>query len=144
MNNIDVLKIVGIVATLLLVGFFSGIEVAFLSANKFSFELKKKQGLRSGKILSQLLESPAKFIGSTLIGLCVSIAIYGLLVGQFLSPLWNWVEGHLTTPVAEYVKYVRLVFETLLAGLIILFVEFFFKAAFRAKNDSVLSFFFYL
>ena len=141
MNNIDVLKIVGIVATLLLVGFFSGIEVAFLSANKFSFELKKKQGLRSGKILSQLLESPAKFIGSTLIGLCVSIAIYGLLVGQFLSPLWNWVEGHLTTPVAEYVKYVRLVFETLLAGLIILFVEFFFKAAFRAKNDSVLSFF---
>ncbi len=141
MNNIDILKIIGIVCTLLLVGFFSGIEVAFLSANKFSFELKKKQGFRSGKILTQLLDTPGKYIGSTLIGLCVAISIYGLLVGQVLSPLWNWIELHLPGSLSPYVKYVRLIFETFLATLIILFVQFFFKALFRAKNDSVLSFF---
>ena len=55
MTDVDVLKLVGIILTLLLVGFFAGIEVAFVSANKFSFELKRKQGLRSGRILSEPL-----------------------------------------------------------------------------------------
>lgn len=44
--------------SLLLAGFFTGIEVAFISANKISIELKKKQGLKSGRILSEFLESP--------------------------------------------------------------------------------------
>lgn len=141
MNNVDVLKIVGIIFTLLLVGFFAGIEVAFVSANKFSFELKRKQGLRSGKILSQLLEQPVKFIGTAIFGLTLTIVIYGLLVGEFLSPLWDWIEQHFTSAFSAYIKYLRLIFETLLSTLIILIVQFSFKAFFRAKNDSVLSVF---
>ena len=56
MNEFGLLKIIGIIITLLFVGFFAGIQVAFISANKFSFELKRKQGLRSGRVLAQLLE----------------------------------------------------------------------------------------
>lgn len=141
MNNVDVLKIVGIIFTLLLVGFFAGIEVAFVSANKFSFELKRKQGLRSGKILSQLLDQPVKFIGTAILGLTLTIVIYGLLVGEFLSPLWDWIERHITSTFSAYIKYMRLVFETLLSTIIILIVQFSFRAFFRAKNDSVLSVF---
>ena len=141
MTDVDVLKLVGIILTLLLVGFFAGIEVAFVSANKFSFELKRKQGLRSGRILSQLLEQPVKFIGTTLVGLSLVVVIYGLLVGEFLSPLWDWIELHLATSFSAYVKYLRLIFETLLSTLILLFIQFSFKAVFRAKNDSVLSIF---
>lgn len=141
MADVDILKLVGIILTLLLVGFFAGIEVAFVSANKFSFELKRKQGLRSGRILSQLLEQPVKFIGTTLVGLSLVVVIYGLLVGEFLSPLWDWIEKHLATSVSAYVKYLRLIFETLLSTLILLIVQFSFKALFRAKNDSVLSIF---
>ena len=63
---IDINKLIGIGVTLLLVGFFAGIEIAFVSANKLSIELKKKQGLRSGRILSQFMESPAKFGGQYL------------------------------------------------------------------------------
>lgn len=141
MADVDVLKLVGIILTLLLVGFFAGIEVAFVSANKFSFELKRKQGLRSGKILSQLLDEPAKFIGTTLVGLSLVVVVYGLLVGEFLSPLWDWIEVHLAASFSDYVKYLRLIFETLLSTLILLIVQFSFKAVFRAKNDSVLSIF---
>ncbi|MFT3748344.1 MAG: hemolysin family protein [Agriterribacter sp.] len=141
MNNVDVLKIVGIVFTLLLVGFFAGIEVAFVSANKFSFELKRKQGLRSGKILSQLLDQPVKFIGTAILGLTLTIVVYGLLVGEFLSPLWDWIEQHITSAFSAYIKYMRLIFETLLSTIIILIVQFSFRAFFRAKNDSVLSVF---
>ncbi len=141
MGDVDILKLIGIILTLILVGFFSGIEVAFVSANKFSFELKRKQGLRSGRILSQLLEEPVKFIGTTLVGLILTIVIYGLLVGEFLSPLWDWIEMHLKASFSAYVKYLRLIFETLLSALILLVVQFSFKAFFRAKNDSVLSLF---
>lgn len=141
MTNVDLLKIIGIIFTLLLVGFFAGIEVAFVSANKFSFELKRKQGLRSGKILSQLLEQPVKFIGTAIFGLTLTIVVYGLLVGEFLSPLWDWIEKHFTASFSAYIKYLRLIFETLLSTLIILIVQFSFRAFFRAKNDSVLSVF---
>lgn len=141
MTDVDILKLIGIISTLLLVGFFAGIEAAFVSANKFSFELKRKQGLRSGRILSQLLEQPVKFIGTTLVGLSLSVVVYGLLVGEFLSPLWDWIEVHLAASFSDYVKYLRLIFETLISALILLVVHFSFRAVFRAKNDSVLSIF---
>ncbi|HEX5026982.1 MAG TPA: hemolysin family protein [Agriterribacter sp.] len=144
MTDVDILKLVGIIFTLLLVGFFSGIEVAFVSANKFSFELKRKQGLRSGRILTHLLDHPVQFIGTTLVGLSISVVVYGLLVGQFLSPLWDWVEKQLTSSFSAYIKYLRLIFETLLSAIILLIVQFSFKAMFRAKNDSALSIFAHL
>jgi len=141
MNEFGLLKIIGIIITLLFVGFFAGIQVAFISANKFSFELKRKQGLRSGRVLAQLLEHPVKFTGTTILGLTLCIVIYGLLVGQALSPLWDYIELHLSASFSAYIKYLRLIFETLLSSLILIIILFSFKAFFRAKNDSVLSLF---
>jgi putative hemolysin len=57
-----------IVLSILLVGFFVGIQIAFISVNKLTVELKKKQGRRSGVLLSNFLDEPSKFIGATLIG----------------------------------------------------------------------------
>ena len=57
-----ILALIGL--SLLLAGFFQGIEVAFVSANKISIELKKKQGLRSGRILSEFLV-PMNFAGDS-------------------------------------------------------------------------------
>ena len=47
-----------IVASIILVGFFAGYEIGFVSANRLSLELKKKQGHRSGKIIANFLETP--------------------------------------------------------------------------------------
>ncbi len=141
MNEFGLLKIIGIIITLLFVGFFAGIQVAFISANKFSFELKRKQGLRSGRVLAQLLEHPVRFTGTTILGFTLCIVIYGLLVGQVLSPLWDYIEQHLSSSFSAYIKYLRLIFETLLSSLILIIILFSFKAFFRAKNDSVLSLF---
>jgi len=132
---IDVNKLIGIGVTLLFVGFFAGIEIAFVSANKLSIELKKKQGLRSGLILSQFMEAPAKFIGTTLIGINIMVVVYGLLVSEFSAPIWELFPSSFVNP------YLRLVVETIISTLIVLLVEFFFKAFFRSKNDSVLRIF---
>jgi CBS domain containing-hemolysin-like protein len=127
--------------SLLLAGFFNGIEVAFVSANKISIELKKKQGLKSGRILSEFLESPAKFIGTTLIGINIVTVLYSLLVGEYFNSLWAWIQGFFVKEAGPYFIYIRLVFNTVLAALIILFVKFSFRALFRAKNDTLLTFF---
>jgi CBS domain containing-hemolysin-like protein len=127
--------------SLLMAGFFSGIEVAFVSANKISIELKKKQGLRSGRILAEFLESPAKFIGTTLIGINLVTVIYSVLVGEYFTSLWEWLQGLLGQETKPYFLYVRLFFDIIMATIIMVVVRFTFRAIFRAKNDTLLSFF---
>jgi putative hemolysin len=126
---------------LLMTGFFAGIEVAFVSANKISIELKKKQGLRSGRILSDFLDSPAKFIGTTLIGINLVTILYAVLVGEYFTYIWEYIQGFFVKEARPYFTYIRLVFDTILATIIIVMVKFTFRAIFRAKNDTLLSFF---
>ena len=54
--------VIWFILTILLMGFFAGIEMAFYSANKMSIELKKKQGLASGQILDQFILLSAELI----------------------------------------------------------------------------------
>lgn len=128
-----------IVVTLLLIGFFAGYEIAFVSANRLSIELKKKQGKKSGIILSNFMEHPARFIGTCLIGLNIFLVIYGLLVHELMSKtIWT----ALWTKLQFQNEYVKLGFDTLMSSLVVLvFGEFIPKAVFRARGDVLLSFF---
>lgn len=64
--------------TLLLMGFFAGIEMAFYSANRLTIELKKKQGGTTGQLLGKFVDSPANFLGTTLIGFNIFLVFLGL------------------------------------------------------------------
>jgi putative hemolysin len=133
--------LVWIVIAWLMIAFFAGIEVAFISANKLAIELKKKQGLQSGIILSNFMEHPAQFIGTGLVGFNVFLVIFGLMVGETFLPLWNLLITKIHMP-GSYVNAIRLFVETLLASVFILLLgEFIPKALFRAKSDSMLNFF---
>jgi putative hemolysin len=125
----------GIIITIIFIGFFAGYEIAFVSANRLSIELKKKQGKSSGIIVSKFLEEPAKFIGTCLIGLNVFLVIYGLLFSLLLKKsLWN--PFHIEN------EYIKLIIDTCLSTIIVLiFGEFIPKAIFRAKSDALLGFF---
>lgn len=124
-----------IIGTLLLIGFFSGLEIAFVSVNRLSVELKKKQGKRSGLIISSFLERPSRFIGTTLLGFNIFLVIYGLMFSDLLR-LSLWYPFKISN------EYVKLVFDTLISTFIVLLVgEFIPKAIFRARNDQLLSFF---
>ena len=92
----DWTALIAIIGSLLLIGFFSGIEIAFVSANKLSIELNRKQGTYSGKIWGSYLDKPTRFIGTTLVGINIVLVIYGLLIGNMLSPVWNWIESKLS------------------------------------------------
>ncbi|CAN5637915.1 hemolysin family protein [soil metagenome] len=124
-----------LIITLIFTGFFAGIEIAFISANKLSIELKKKQGKRSGIILSRFIENPSRFIGTTLIGFNIFLVTYSLTITDFLQPFWQ-LSG-----ISELDKSgsLKLISEVIISTLVVLLVVFFFKAVFRAKNDSMLS-----
>ena len=133
--------LVGIAIAWLMIAFFAGIEVAFVSANKLAIELKKKQGLASGIILSHFMEHPAQFFGTTLVGFNFFLVIFGLMVGETFLPFWNLLITKIHIPSA-YVNAMRLCVETVVAAVFILaFGEFIPRALFRAKSDSMLSFF---
>ncbi|MBS1565892.1 MAG: DUF21 domain-containing protein, partial [Bacteroidetes bacterium] len=87
--SINLTTLIWIIVSVVLVGFFAGIEIAFVSVNRLTVELKKKQGKAGGQILSHFMSSPSSFIGTTLIGFNLFLVIYGLLVGELLAPVWN-------------------------------------------------------
>jgi putative hemolysin len=135
----DWMALIAIAASLLLIGFFSGIEIAFVSANKLSIELNRKQGNYSGRIWGAYTDKPTRFIGTTLVGANIVLVIYGLLIGSMLSPIWEWIKAQLSPSMANYVPYIQLFAETVLSTIILLFIEFLFKALFRAKNNEMLN-----
>lgn len=135
----DWIAFIAIIASLLLIGFFAGIEIAFISANKLSIELNRKQGTKSGKVWGAYSDRPARFIGTTLVGINLVFVVYGLLVVNMLSPIWLWIKSNLPASANNWVDYIKLFVETILSTLIVLFVEFIFKAFFKARNSSILS-----
>ena len=135
--NMDWIALFGIFLSLIIIGFFAGIEIAFVSANKLSIELKKKQGTYSGKIWGQYADSPARFIGTTLIGFNIILVIYGLFWSGFMRDVWHNSIGDFSWNITN--PYLHLVIETIVSTICLLFFEFTFKAIFRAKSDSVLS-----
>jgi putative hemolysin len=129
--NLDLNPLVGIVLSLLLIGFFQGLEIAFISANRLNIELRKKQGKRSGAVLSYFIEHPAQFIGTTIVVINLLIIIYGLFVARFLQPIWQSL--HFTN------DYAILAIDVVVGALFLLFVVFLFKAIFRANNDKIIN-----
>lgn len=132
-----------ILGCILMIAFFAGTEIAFVSASKLNLELKRKQGSLSGKILGHFSNNPEEFIGSSLIGVNVFLVIYGLLMTQLTAPYLHQLLGFVSTKYGQNAfEYVSLVADTLLATLIILFVaEFLPKIIFKSKAETLLSIF---
>lgn len=124
-----------ILGCILMIAFFAGTEIAFVSVNKLNLELKKKQGTFAGRILARFTQNPEEFIGTSLIGVNVMLVIYGLLMTTLNDKWMIYVFPHAN-------QYVRLLLDTLVATVIILiFAEFLPKAIFRSKAEQVLTIF---
>ena len=124
--------IFAIIASVILIGFFSGYEIGFVSANRLSLELKKKQGSRSGKIIAGFLEAPTQFIGTCLIGLNISLVVFGILFEELLH-IHIWSKFGLGDGAI-------LVGNTIVSTFVILFIgELVPKAMFKARAASLIN-----
>ena len=123
--------------TLVFSAFFSGVEIAYISANKLQIELQKKQGLLSGKVLSKFIQQPGQFIGTTLIGNTIMLVLYGTFMAYLLDdPL-----GALFPESANKKAFV-LISQTVLSTILVLITgEFLPKSVFMINPNSMLNFF---
>jgi CBS domain containing-hemolysin-like protein len=128
------MDILALIIILAFIAFFSGIEIAFLSANKLRIELDKNKGTTSGKILSKFNENRHQFISTMLVGLNICVILFGNIMANLLIP-----ANYSFLPKGNFVL---LLSQTIITTLIVLFLgEFFPKALFRINPDKILSFF---
>lgn len=132
----DVFVIVAICLAILFIAFFSGVEVAFASANRLAVELRKKQGSASAIFLSRLFDEPSRFIGTVIVGFNFFLVTFVLLVSAFWSVLLTryGFPGSLILPI-------RLLLEIIMSMIVVILIgEFIPKAIFRTKSDPLLYF----
>jgi hypothetical protein len=134
------LLLIGIIIAFLLGGFFAGVEVGFVSLNRLTIELKKKQRSKNAFVLSDFLDEPSRFISGMIVGISISVVIYGMLIDQLLTPLWKYIEGFLTTEFIPYFLYFRIIFDLAVSSSAFLIYFFFCRAVFRAKSDTLMFF----
>lgn len=124
-----------IAITLVFSFFFSGIEIAFLSANKLQIELQGKQGVLWGRIMSYFIKRQSWFIGTTLIGNTLALVLFGIYMAQLIEP---WLAANLPESINDEV--VVLIFQTLISTLLILFTaEFLPKSLFLINPNFMLA-----
>ncbi len=122
-----------ILSTLVFSAFFSGMEIAFVSANKLKIELDGKQGNFLAKIVSNFMKKPSRFIGAMLVGNNIALVIYGIFMAKILEP--------------EIIAYVNnewlvLLLQTIIStGIILITAEFLPKTLFRINPNNMLRFF---
>lgn len=123
-----------IILTILFSAFFSGSEIAFVSANRLKLEIESRKDSWTGRIVQNFADHPDQFLTTTLVGNNIVNVLYATLMTIFLvAPITNISErwfGAMPSPVA------MLVVQTVIASLIIMiFGEILPKALFRMHAD---------
>jgi CBS domain containing-hemolysin-like protein len=128
-----------IVLSLILSAFFSGMEIAFVSANKIHIEIEKKQAGFLAKVLARLTHKPSKFIATMLIGNNIALVIYGFYMGDLLM---NWFQSMLPSQygfVQIWLTDFSLLTQTIISTIIILITaEFLPKVFFQIYANTLL------
>jgi putative hemolysin len=81
-----------IIVCLLLSAFFSGMEIAYVSANKVYLGVEKQQDAFLSKILDRLTRNPSRFVASMLVGNSIALVIYSYCMGG-VALRWLGVYG---------------------------------------------------
>ena len=118
-------------------GFFSGMETAYISADKLRIEmLSQKKGLMASS-LSYFQRHRARFLSTTLVGNNLALVLYGILMANLLEPrILNTLPHWIDSPI------IALVIQTLIATFIVLITaEFLPKSLFLLNPDTLLRIF---
>ena len=133
------------VISLLFSAFFSGMEIAFISANKLHIELEKKREGFTNVILARLTNNSSKFITTMLVGNNIALVVYSYYMGKLL------VDTFIPLIPFDLNDLFVLFFQTFISAIVILVTaEFLPKAIFRVYANETIklfvfpAYFFYL
>jgi len=113
-----------ILISIIFSAFFSGMEIAFVSANKLHIELEKKRKGFIPNILRKLTKNSSKFITTMLVGNNISLVLYSYFMGKLI---------------VEYYGINSILIQTVISTILILVTaEFLPKAIFRVYANETL------
>jgi len=125
-----------LVFVILLSGFFSGIEIAFVTANKLRLEIDKGREGLPAKALRTIASRPPRLIATLLIGNNAALVVYGLLMAILLENPLKFLLGFVG---AQENEMGLVLLQTLLSTAIILFAaEYLPKAVFSTNPNYYL------
>lgn len=134
--------IIATIVVLLFSGFFSGMEIAFVSSNKLLFEMERENQRFSARLLDTFYRHPNSFISTLLVGNNIALVIFGILMAEIVNTL-------ILVPSGIHQAYgncpneaLCLFLQTVIATLIVLVTgEFLPKTLFRINPNRMLSIF---
>lgn len=126
-----------IILCLLFSAFFSGMEIAFVSADKLHIEVLKKKGSFGGKILSLFTGNQSQFLATMLVGNNIALVLYGIFMAAILEPV---IVSLLPVAIASDVA-VLIVQSIISTALVLLTAEFLPKSLFLINPDFSLRLF---
>ncbi len=132
------MELLTIILSLVLIAFFSGVEIAFVSANKLRIELLKGKGSVRAKFISAYNNNPSKFISTMLVGLNISLVIFASVTARY------FVNDNFSFLPTDNQEFSLLIVQTLFTTVVILlFGELIPKILFRVNADQSLLLFSY-
>lgn len=110
---------------------FSGMEIAYISADRVRIGLDTSRGGLLNGIIRRYYSHQDFFISTILVGNNIMLVIYGMGAAALLEP---WIEEHISSNQA-----VILILQTIISTLVILFTgEFLPKSVFRINPNTSL------
>ena len=126
------IEIICLLVTMLFSGFFSGMEIAFVSSNRLLAEMDREKNGLAQKAIGIFYQHPNNFVSTMLVGNNVSLVIYGILFARIFDEMlfFGLSDG------------VRVTADTLLSTLVVLFTgEFLPKTIFKNNPNTMLTVF---
>ncbi len=123
--------LISIIITLIFSAFFSGTEMAFISANRMRLELDKQEGDHTARILQFFYAHSERFISTMLVGNNIALIIYGLLMAELIEPLFRLYLADS--------DFLVVLFQTIFSTIIILFTaEYLPKTLFKLNPNMMM------
>jgi len=121
---------ISIIITLLFSAFFSGMEIAFISADRVRLELDYQKENSTTNIIRYFYAHTERFISTMLVGNNIALIVYGILMAKLIEP---WIAQICQN------DFVIVLIQTIISTIIILFTaEYLPKALFKLNPNMML------
>ncbi len=127
----QLLVIIGIVISLLMILFFTGMRASFVSTNRLNIELRRNQGTAEGVLMGRFADHPHLFISTCYLGIVISTVLYALCF-YWMMKLGIWKPIHFNN------EYITLTLNVFLSSVFIVFFGHFLSRVLFNRNDRLL------
>ena len=120
--------VIWLIVAMLFSGFFSGMEIAFVSSNRLLAEMDREKNGLAQKAISLFYQHPSNFVSTMLVGNNIALVIYGILFARIFD----------STIFAPLSDGMRVTADTLLSTVVVLFTgEFLPKTIFKNNPNTM-------